>query len=166
MIKDMTLRCIYNVYTSLDPLTEVSSMICNTRRHLIAIQYFGSPRPLEAVRAAFVSDMEFLRSQQWLGPQALFMPELRLDPESRALHLSFLLYNSNFDQFISNRCLVSVEKHLVLSCFICEVCGGDDSVRCCAADFACWHFPASHPSQLAASSMFPHAVSEAWYRRV
>ena len=29
---------------------------------------------------------------------------MRLSPESRALHLSFLLYNSNYDRFISNRC--------------------------------------------------------------
>eukprot|EP00438_Fugacium_kawagutii_P017157 Skav211200 [mRNA] locus=scaffold2111:182617:185867:- [translate_table: standard] len=33
---------------------------------------------------------------------------VRLDPQSRALHVSFLLYNSNYDQFISTRYTVEM----------------------------------------------------------
>eukprot|EP00913_Durusdinium_trenchii_P020572 g19322.t1 len=56
-----------------------------------SIEYDLQFSPLETVRGAFLTDMEFLQNQNWLSP------------ESRALHLSFLLYNSNYDRFISNR---------------------------------------------------------------
>lgn len=86
-------------------------------------------RPLDEVRQAFLYDMQFLEGQRWCGAavklfsknQKCFVESeqkkheryctawhstsamLRLDPQSRALHISFLLYNSNYDQFISNR---------------------------------------------------------------
>lgn len=61
-----------------------------------SIEYDLQYSPLDELRQAFLNDMLFLQGQNWL------------DPQSRALHVSFLLYNSNCDHFISNRYTVEM----------------------------------------------------------
>lgn len=56
-----------------------------------SVEYQLQYTPLSKVRAAFLSDMHFLKQIGWLSSQ------------TRALHLSFVAYNANYQTWIWNR---------------------------------------------------------------
>ncbi|CAJ1342444.1 unnamed protein product [Effrenium voratum] len=124
-----------------------------------SVEYDLQHSPLADVRAAFQQDMQFLQDEEWLSAQ------------SRAIHVNFLLYNGNHDQFVSNRysfemtAVGTVEPVVQVAAFRPAVVEYDmglellltDIIRLCLVLLIC-------PVQLISDFLYERRVNEAGCR--